>query len=351
MTDRVIVPTADRDAAVPARSPATPRLLAWVLGLALVTTAWPVSPLSESPAPPSRAAAVVAPLVDASPATSESRWTAPILLPEGTREVVGLGSTVVAITPDGVWPAWGLFDGTWTKLRGIPRGPSFGSHVGVARANGFSVVGVFSGRSVIYDYLSDGSFAGARTVRDVEAGAFAPVTGGLALFDSNQPTGRLVSTTVTDLTPPGTVAEAASGMGWLLVLTSDGSVHGMQEGFDAEWRRLGEGFSALRGAGVVVAVGENATVGIHTLRADGTLARMDRAPFGPTAVAGTAVSVHDWSSDSIWVSESGSAWKRLPLWADAGFDATFRKLVSGTALPTVVAGAADSGQELWTAAP
>ncbi|MEX2424078.1 MAG: hypothetical protein WD990_08880 [Acidimicrobiia bacterium] len=258
----------------------------------------------------------------------------------------------MAITPDGVWPAWALYDGAWTKLRGIPRGPSIGSQVGVGRDDGFSVVGVFDDRSVIYDYRSDGGFEGARTIRGVAAGAYATVGRGVAIFDATRPVGHLLTTTtVTELTPPGTVVDAASGMGSLLVLTSDGRVHGTPETLGAEWRQLGEGFVALLAGEVVVAVGESATVGIHRLEPGGTLARLSRAPFGPTAVSGSVVSVHDWSSDSIWLSESGGGWERLPLWADAGFDGAFRTMVTGTDVPTVVAVDGNGRQALWRAVP
>lgn len=316
-----------------------------------MAVAWPGNSFAESPAHTERVSTVAAPLVGASPALDAGRWSTPIVLPDGTRDVVGFGSTVLAITPDGVWPAWALYDGAWTKLRGIPRGPSIGPQVGVTRENGFSVVGVFDGRSVVYDYRSDGDFEGARTVRDVEAGAFAAVGDGVAIFDGNRPVGRLVTTTITDLAPPGTVVDAVSGLGWLLVLTADGTVHGTQNPPGSKWVRLGAGFVALRASESVVAVGENTTVGMHRLNAAGTLERIDGAPFGPTAIWGTLVAVHDWSSDSIWVSESRGGWERLPLWRDAGFHATFLTMVPGTSVPTVVAVDEQGDQALWRAAP
>jgi hypothetical protein len=318
-----------------------------------MVTTLPEIRFAESPATVRHTTAVDAPpFLGGAPLEADaSRWNSPIALPEETRQLVGFGSTVVAITPDGMWPAWALGEGGWTKLRGIPAGSSIGDQVGVIRENGFSVVGVFEGRSVIYDYRPDGEFEGARTIRDLEAGAFAVFADGVAVFDANRPVGRLVTTTVTDLVPPGTVVDAASGMGWMVVLTSDGSVHGTQDPLAADWRRLGDGFAALRASERVVAVGENATVGIHGLDPEGMLVRMDRAPFGPTVVSGSQVSVHDWSSDSIWTSVTGDEWERLPLWADVGFHASFRQLVSGTEVPTVLGVDANGVWALWRAAP
>ena len=351
VTGRVIVPSADRDAVRASRSIGRPHLLAVAGGIVVVAVAWPGSSFAESPAQTDRVSTVAAPFVGVSPAVEAARWGTPILLPRGTSDVVGLGSTVVAIAPDGVWPAWALFDGTWIKLRGIPRGPAMGTQVGVTREGGFSVIGVFDGRSVVYDYRSDGNFEGARTVREIEAGAFAAVTGGLAIFDATRPVGRLMTTTVTELEAPGTVIEAASGQGWLVVLTADGSVHGTRDPSDPTWRLLGTGFVGLRSSQRLIAVGENATVGIQELGSDGTLQRMDRAPFGPTVVSGSVVLVHDWSSDSIWASGSAGGWDRLPLWADAGFQASFGQMVGGAVVPTVTGVDGKGQQALWRAAP
>jgi hypothetical protein len=318
----------------------------------LLAIVLPGTPFAESPTPAGRATAVVAPRAAASPASVGTRWNVPIELPGATHHVVGFGPTVVAITPEGLWPAWALHDGAWTKLRGIPRGPSIGPQVGVIRDHGFSVVGVVDGRSVIYDYRTDGGFEGARTVRDIEAGAFAAVGDGVAIFDTARPVGRLVTTTITDLAPPGTVVEAAGGLGWLLVLTTDGTVHGIQDPPRSEWQRLGEGFTALEASESVVAVGKDATVGMHRLDVGGALVRMDDAPIGPTVVWGTVVAVHDWSSDSIWMSTPDDRWERLPLWTDAGFRATFREMVPGTDMPTVVAGVDVAGDAaLWRVTP
>lgn len=350
MTGRVHVPTADGKAAAPVHSARAVHSVVLAGCLVLVVGALPAIRFAESPVPTERTTADAAPFVVA-PVAGNTLWDAPILLPGDVRDVVGLGSTVIAITPDDVWPAWALDDGRWTKLRGIPRGPSFGSQVGVKREHGFSVVGVADGRSVIYDYRTDGAFAGARTVRDIQAGALAAVGDGVALFDAHRPEGRLVTTTITDIAPPGIVVEAASGAGWLLVLTDDGIVHGIQDPSRSEWRRLGEGFVGLRAAENVVAVGENATVGLHHLAVDGSLVRMDGAPYGPTVVWGTAVAVHDWSSGSVWMSGGEDRWERLPLWTDAGFRATFRGMVPGTDVPTV-AGVGPAGEAaLWRVSP
>lgn len=90
---------------------------------------------------------------------------------------------------------------------------------------------------------------------------------------------------------------------------------------------------------------------VHRLEPDGRLERIDGALFGPTVVWGTVVAVHDWSSDSIWFSEPEGGRERLPLWVDAGFHADFRRMVPGTAVPTVVAVDVNGGQALWRASP
>ena len=344
------VPSATCDDVTPAR-PAGVLPLALAVALVVAIGALPAVRFAESPAPRGRPDPIAAAFVGAPLDADRPRWSAPIALPEGTARVAGVGSTILAITPEGTWPVWALAEGEWRKLRGVPRGPAITDQVGVARDDGFSVIGVLDGRSVIYDYRDDGAFEGARTVRDVEAGAVAAFGDGVVVFDVTRPVGRFVTETIHDLPPPGTVVAAVGGLGWLVVLTADGSVHGVIDPADPEWRRLGEGFVSLRVSTSVVAVGANATTGLHRLEPTGTLVRLDDAPFGPTVVAGTTVAVHDWSSESIWMSAADDRWERLPLWDVAGFDATFGELVAGADVPTVLGVDGTGNRALWRAAP
>lgn len=345
MIGHVEVPTADGAL----RQPAPHRRLP-VGGIAavvsLVALAWPVLPFSQAPSgaavgdPP----VVAAPRVDAPPQQA-TLWSTPIPLPDPGARVVGFGSSVVAVTPGAIWPASLLRDGAWSKLHGLPLGFALVDDVGVERADGFSLIGVSGGKTIFFDFGTDGRFGGARTVRGVAAGAVTSLGDRTVVFDVERSVGRIVGERTDPIEAPGRVTGVAASDPWLVVLTSDGVVYATDD-VGRTWSSLGEGFSALVSSEPVVAVGESAGVGLHRFEGERGLVRIERAPIGPTVSWGSEVAVHDWSNDSVWAS-SADGWQRIPLWSRDGFHGSFRTLVPGTDVPTVVGVSAMGELAVW----
>lgn len=345
MIGHVEIPTADG-----AIGESKPHRRLPVVGLALagslVALVWPILPFSRAPSgvTTSDPSVVEAPRIDPLPQQA-TLWSAPIPLPAPDAHVVGFGSSVVAVIPGAIWPASLLKDGEWSKLHGLPLGSTLVSEVGVERTDGFALIGVSGDKTTVYDFTADGRFGGAHTVRDLVAGAVTSLGSRTVVFDAEHPVGRIVGERGERIEAPGKVTAAAASDSWLVVLTADGVVHASDDA-GRTWSRLGQGFSALVSSEPVVAVGESASVGLHRFEGERGLVRIDRAPIGPTVAWGSKVAVHDWSNDSVWAS-SPDGWHRIPLWSRDGFEASFRTLVPGTDVPTVVGESPTGEWAVW----
>lgn len=347
---QVLVPTAEPQAGAAGPARRTTPLLVIAVGIVAVVSTWPSLPFAEAPA----SAAVLPGLVsapDVEPASPAgiTIWGPPISLPAVEAAVVGLGTHLVAVAERTTWPASILVDGEWRRLLGVPPGFTFAPDVGVVRRSGFALVGASgSDASVIFEFDEEGGFGGARTVRGVSAGAITSVGDAMVVFDVRRADGRVVSETIDPITPPGPVVAATGADEWIVILVDDGTVYAATLDDHDAWIHLGTGFADLLGGGIVVAVGRDATVGLHVFDSASGLIRLDRAPVGPTVLWDDRIAVYDWSNDSVWMS-AGDGWDRLPLWASQGFAAPFGWLVPGAGVPAVV-GFVDAGQPgLWLA--
>jgi hypothetical protein len=260
--------------------------------------------------------------------------------------VVGLGDAVVAVAKTGFWPVSLLLDGEWTRLLGFPAGLDVSSQVGVAVADGFVIGGVDDDRTVLFRFTSEGRFQGARTVFGIRAAAITAVGDTVVVFDVDRPLAAAVGPDLVPITTPGVVLDAAYDAGALVVLDREGAVHSSVDGGGA-WQLLGSGYRAVMTTDGVHAVGESASVGINRY-ADGTLVRLEHAPWGPIAAWGDRLAVYDWSTESVWASTE-EGWERLPLWASVGLDGAPAELVDGVANPTVVGVDVDGRTVLWRA--
>lgn len=349
MIGHVEIPTAEGTVREPTAHRRVP-VVSLALAGSLVAFVWPVLPFSQAPsgAAMSDPAVVAAPRIDPLPQQA-TLWSAPIPLPDPNARVVGFGPSVVAVTPGAIWPVSLLRDGQWSKLHGLPPGYALVNGVGVERGDGFSLIGVSGDRSIFFDFGADGRFGGAHTVRDLVAGAVTLFGGRVVVFDTERPVGRIVGERSEPIEAPGKVTDVAASDPWLVVLTEDGVVHATADG-GQNWSPLGEGFSGLVSTQPVVAIGESAGVGLHRFEGLRGLVRIDRAPIGPTVSWGSEVAVHDWSSESVWTL-TPDGWQRIPLWSRDGFHGSFRTLVSGTDVPTVVGETATGELAVWRGEP
>lgn len=305
--------------------------------LAALLLAWPVVALGSAaqPEPPPPPVAVVRP-----PTASAGAWV-PSALGSGETTVAGLGSAVVAVDADGIWPVRLLRDGEWRRLLGMPLGVQVAPGVGTAVSDGFVVAGVEAGRTVLFRYDTAGRFLGATTLFDVEAGVLATVEGETVVFDVSAARAVVVGSGLIAL--PGTVVDVAVGAG-LTILTADGLVHHSTDR-GASWNPLAEGYVALVGVDPVYAVGATASVGLARITAGRSVDRLDGAPAGPTVTWDDRPAVYDWSTDSVWtLSETG--WERIPLWQSDGFVGAFVSLIDGASVPSVL-GVTERGPAVW----
>jgi hypothetical protein len=346
----ITVPTAEvrpQSTGEPRRSAAT--FLA--VGVLAVGLAWPALQFAAAPAVTDTDAATVAvaaPEIGAPVSSAEVLWQPPVVLPPATEQIIGVGTVVLAVAPDGLWPVSMLgSDGQWQRLLGLSPSFELTSDVAVPKPGGFSVVGSGHDRSVVLDFRHDGRFNGARTVFGIAAGALAQIEGEVVIFDQSEARGGRISENFVSFPTPGPVAQAASTGGWLVILLADGSVHASNDP-DGGWQALGDGFGAVLQTDPVVLVGESASVGLQTFDPGIGLTRLERAPFGPTVAWESAPAVYDWSTQGVWrLTDDG--WARLPLWNRHGFGGTFGAMVDGVATPTVVGGDGEDLQAIWRA--
>lgn len=342
----ITVPTAEvrpQSTGGPRRSAAT--FLA--VGVLAVGLAWPALPFAAAPSViVADVATVAAPEIGAPVSSGEVLWRPPVVLPLETEQVIGVGTVVLALAPDGLWPVSMLgSDGQWRRLLGLSPSFELTFDVAVPHAGGFSVVGSGHDRSVVLDFRQDGRFNGARTVFGIAAGALAQIEGEVVIFDQFEARGNRISESIVSFSTPGPVAQAASTGGWLVIRLVDGSVHASNDP-DAGWQALGDGFRSVIQTDPVVLVGESASIGLQTFDPGFGLTRLDQAPFGPTVAWGSSPAVYDWSTQGVWrLTDDG--WERLPLWNRHGFEGTFEALVDGVATPTVVGSDAEGLQAIW----
>jgi hypothetical protein len=312
--------------------------------------AWPALPFPQSPAVSSdRTAARSAPAVAAPlPGGGTALWGRTQALAASVERVVGAGPAVLAVAPGETWPVSLLTEDSWKRLLGLPVGVELVPDFAVERPDGFAIVGVSGGSSVMFDFRVDGRFAGARTVFDLTAGVVTGFGESVVLFDAVRPVAASVADRVDRMTTPGVVIDAATEGTALLVLVDDGSVHLSEDG-GRTWIVLGAHFQRLLAADTVVAVGADATVGMHRFDPALGLVRLDSAPRGPTVAWGPSIAVHDWSNDSVWLSKADGGWERLPLWSRHGFTGEFAGMVDGAPIPTVVGQDRDGGRMVWQA--
>lgn len=349
MIGHVVIPTAEPPSATRGRRLTGP-LAVCAAGLAVAGLAWPAVSFSTAPTSTrAGAAAAAAPRV-APPADSPEagRWGFSLPLAPDAERVVGVGQTVLALGSARMWPVSMLTEDGWRRLLGIPAGFELAGDVAVEGRDGFSIAGRRGDRTVLFDFRSDGRFAGAHTVFGIQAEAMASLGDTIVVFDATRPTGAAVTSSVERFTPPGRVTDAASAGDWLVVLLEDGTAHATAD-LGGEWTLIGRDFAQLVSVDSVIGVGTSATVGLHRLVPGEGFVRLGKSPRGPVVAWGGRVAVHDWSNDGVWLSSGDDGWERLPLWSREGFSGTFEALVDGAAVPTVI-GRDDAGQRvLWQA--
>ncbi len=346
----ITVPTAEvrpQSTGGPRRSAAT--FLA--VGVLAVGLAWPALPFAAAPSvieADAAALAVAAPEVGVPASSGESLWRPPLILPLAAERIIGVGTVVLAIAPDGLWPVSMLgADGQWQRLLGLSPSFALSSDVAVPNSGGFFIVGSSHDRSVVLDFRQDGRFNGARTVFGITAGALVQVEGEVVIFDEVEATGSRVSESIESFQTPGPVAQSASSGGWLVILLADGTVHASNDPEEG-WQALGDGFRAVLQTDPVVLVGESVSVGLHTFDPTVGLSRLDQAPFGPTVAWESSPAVYDWSTQGVWrLTKDG--WELLPLWSRHGFDGSFEAMVDGVATPIVVGVDTDGLRAIWRA--
>jgi hypothetical protein len=343
----ITVPTAEvhpQTTPRPSLSPAA--LLAF--GVLTVVLAWPALPFAAAPEVTDAAVAVAAPEIGVPVSSAESLWSLPVALAPETEQIIGVGTFVLSVAPDGLWPLSLLgSDGQWQRLLGLSPSFQLTSDVAVASPGGFSVVGTGHDRSVVLNFREDGRFDGARTVFGIAAGALVQIGGEVVIFDQAESWGSRISETIASFPTPGPVVQAASSGSWLVILLADGSVHASANPVE-EWQALGDGFVAVLQTDPVVLVGESASVGMHSFVPGSGLTRLERAPVGPTVAWGSSPAVFDWSTQGVWrLTDEG--WERLPLWNRHGFGGTFEAMVDGVATPTVVGRDSEGRLAVWQA--
>lgn len=346
----ITVPTAEvRPQATggPRRSAAT--FLAF--GVLVVGLAWPALPFAAAPSvsvTDSTVVAVAAPAIGANVSSADVLWRQPVVLPQATEQVVGVGNVVLAVAPDGLWPVSMLgADGQWQRLLGLSPSFALASDVAVPNSGGFFIVGSSHDRSVVLDFRQDGRFNGARTVFGLTAGALVQIEGEIVIFDEFEATGSRISERIESFATPGPVAQAASSGDWLVVLLADRSVHASNDP-GGGWLMLGDGFSAVLQTDPVVLVGESVSVGLQAFDPGVGLSRLERAPYGPTVAWESSPAVYDWSTQGVWrLIDDG--WELLPLWSRHGFDGSFEAMVDGVATPTALGIDAEGLQTIWQA--
>ncbi len=335
--------------------PRRPAATFLAVGMLAVGLAWPALPFAAAPSVSATATgvtavAVAAPAIGADISSADVLWLPPVYLPPATEQVVAVGTVVLAVAPDGLWPVSMLGnDDQWQRLLGLSPSFELTPDVAVPSPGGFLVVGSSHDRSVVLDFRQDGRFTGARTVFGVVAGALVQIDGEVVIFDQFEARGSRISRSIVSFPTPGTVAQAASTGGWLVVLLADGSVHASNDP-DGGWQPLGDGFRAVLQTDPVVLVGESASVGLHTFDPGVGTTRLDQAPFGPTVAWESSPAVYDWSTQGLWrLTKDG--WELLPLWNRHGFDGTFEKMVDGAATPTVVGVDMQGLKAIWRSSP
>lgn len=315
-------------------------MAALIAGVALAV--WPSIPFAVSPRPvPTAPAGAGAPAVAPPAPGPGALWAAPVALPSGVERVVGVGRSTLALVPDAMWPVSLQVEDRWQRLLGLPMGSTIGG--AAAAGDGFVVAGVESDRTVLYRFSPSGRFAGARTVFGLRAGALVDAGSALVVFDAAAPTAVVLDAGRLDIDVPGIVSAAAWADGTAAIVTDTGDLYTSRD--LATWTRRGGGFADVHAAGTIHAVGVSASTGLQRLDPDGTLVRLEGAPFGPVTSAGGEIVVYDWSTSGSWVS-AGDGWSRLPFWASAGFVGSFDRFVGGTDSVTVVTRALDGTRYL-----